>query len=185
MNSNSLLSITVFTILLCSSTLFAQLSVKYSVIGNGYTDAVSVPNEDLSSRVDTTYLSGTVGQTIISKSSDNSFALSHGFWYQLSKDIVTGIEEGELVPEIFELKQNYPNPFNPGTKIVFNLPKAVDVQLTIYNILGQEVGTLVDERLAAGEYDITFEARDLAAGLYFYRIQAGSFIETKKMLLVK
>ncbi|MEL6824426.1 MAG: T9SS type A sorting domain-containing protein, partial [Calditrichota bacterium] len=65
------------------------------------------------------------------------------------------------------------------------LPQATAVQLRIYNVLGQEVGTLVDETLQAGKYDIKFEARGLAAGLYFYRIQADRFVETRKMLLVK
>lgn len=170
-------------VMLSPVILSAQLRIDRSVIGNGYTQATDSVGEGLAANAN--FLDGTVGQMIIDKSTDSSFALSHGFWYQISKDIMTGIEDDGLNPETFELKQNYPNPFNPSTKIVFNLPKAIDVRLTIYNVLGQEVGTLVNEKLAAGKYDITFEARDLAAGLYFYRIQAGSFIETMKMLLVK
>ena len=165
------------------SILSAQLRIDRSVIGNGYTQATDSVGAGLSSSAN--FLDGTVGQMIIDKSSDSSFALSHGFWYQISKDIMTGIEEDELTPETFELKQNYPNPFNPSTTIVFNLPKASDVRLVIFNVLGQEVGTLVDDKLAAGKYDIKFEASNLAAGLYFYRIKAGDFVETKKMLLVK
>jgi len=180
--AKTIVFISLFTTLL-TSILSAQLRIDRSVIGNGYTQATDSVGAGLNNNAN--FLDGTIGQLIVDKSSDSSFALSHGFWYQISKDLVTGIEDNGVSPEAFELKQNYPNPFNPSTTIIFNLPKTSDVRLVIFNVLGQEVGTLVDDKLAAGKYDIKFEASSLAAGLYFYRIQAGDFVETKKMLLVK
>jgi len=153
----------------------SQTVLRSSVVGSGYTASTD----------SSTVLKGTLGQPVIFTAADTATIASQGFWYQISRDIVTGIDDEITVPEIYDLKQNYPNPFNPSTTIVFTLPKATDVQLRIYNVLGQEVGTLVDETLQAGQYDIKFEARGLAAGLYFYRIQADRFVETRKMLLVK
>ncbi|HXX64363.1 MAG TPA: T9SS type A sorting domain-containing protein, partial [Bacteroidota bacterium] len=85
----------------------------------------------------------------------------------------------------FALEQNYPNPFNPSTRIQFSIAKASMVQLKVYNILGQEVTTLVNEPLVAGVHTVTFDASRYASGVYLYKIVAGSFITTKKMLLLK
>jgi hypothetical protein len=88
-------------------------------------------------------------------------------------------------PKKFELTQNYPNPFNPSTTIRFNLPEAGNVKLIIYNILGQEIQTLVNEFKEAGVHTINFNADNLNSGLYIYKLEAGSFIQTRKMTLVK
>jgi hypothetical protein len=85
----------------------------------------------------------------------------------------------------FALEQNYPNPFNPTTTITFSIPTAETVTLKIYNIAGQEVATLVNERKDAGRYQFSFNASQLASGMYFYRIKAGSFEATKRMALLK
>ncbi len=85
----------------------------------------------------------------------------------------------------FRLEQNYPNPFNPATIISYQLPVSSEVSLKIYDLLGREVATLVNARQAAGRYDVRFNAASLASGVYFYRLSAGAFIETKKMMLVK
>jgi hypothetical protein len=85
----------------------------------------------------------------------------------------------------FELSQNCPNPFNPTTKIDFTLAKASDVKLTIYNVLGQKIATLVNSRMNAGPQSVVFNAGKFGSGVYFYRLDAGSFSSVKKMLLLK
>ena len=89
------------------------------------------------------------------------------------------------LPESFSLSQNYPNPFNPSTAISYSLPKSGNVILRVFNILGNEVATLVNEDKDAGQYKVEFDASNLSSGIYFYKIQAGSFAETKKMILLK
>jgi len=89
------------------------------------------------------------------------------------------------VPANFALHQNYPNPFNPSTKIKFVMPKSSFVNLKVYNVLGIEAATLVNEERPAGNYEVEFNATDLPSGVYFYRLQAGDFIETKKMILLR
>lgn len=91
---------------------------------------------------------------------------------------------GEL-PTEFALAQNYPNPFNPSTILKFNLPVASQVNLDIYNVLGQRVTTLVDARLEAGEHQYEWDGSSSSTGVYFYRIQTENNVETKKMILLK
>lgn len=94
-------------------------------------------------------------------------------------------EEATMVPDAFSLKQNYPNPFNPTTTITFTLPQASFVSLKVFNLLGQEVATLVNEKKNAGTHTLKFDGTGLASGVYFYRIIAGDFVETKKFVLIK
>ncbi len=89
------------------------------------------------------------------------------------------------VPREFILKQNYPNPFNPVTTIEYQLPERADVQLTIYNMLGQKVAVLINAEQNPGSYRITFNAQNLAAGVYIYRLKAGTFVQSRKMILLK
>jgi len=98
---------------------------------------------------------------------------------------ITGIEEITQIPKEFVLYQNYPNPFNPSTTIKFTISKTEYVNLTVYNLLGQKVKTLVSEEKNRGSYEVMFNALELPSGIYFYRIQAGNFVKTKKMMLVK
>ncbi len=98
----------------------------------------------------------------------------------------TGVNnEISSTAESFKLSQNYPNPFNPSTNISFNLPASGDVSLKVYNLLGQEVADLVNGRLNSGGHTVTFDASRLASGMYIYRLQAGSHLQTKKMMLIK
>ena len=97
----------------------------------------------------------------------------------------TGIDDDGQLPVEFSLEQNYPNPFNPSTRIAFELPTAATVKLTVFNLAGQEVAKLVNEQRNAGRHEITFEAGNLPSGIYFYRIQAGNYISTRKMMLVR
>jgi hypothetical protein len=92
---------------------------------------------------------------------------------------------GALVPAKYELNQNYPNPFNPTTKINFALPKDGFVKITIFDLLGREVRTLVNENKTAGYYSVDFSGDNLSSGFYFYKMESASFVETKKMMLIK
>jgi len=89
------------------------------------------------------------------------------------------------MPTSYALSQNYPNPFNPSTKIAFDLPVASHVELTIYNVLGQKVEMLVDGDMEAGSHEVTWDASPYSSGIYFYRISAKNFTETKKMMMLK
>lgn len=88
-------------------------------------------------------------------------------------------------PGVFFLYQNYPNPFNPSTKISYSLSNSSYVTLNVYNVLGQKVAVLVDEEKSAGNYEVTFEAKNLSSGVYFYKLQAGNSVQTEKMILSK
>jgi hypothetical protein len=89
------------------------------------------------------------------------------------------------MPLSFNLSQNYPNPFNPSTKIKYQIPELSFVTLKVYDVLGNEVAALVNEEKPVGSYELEFNATSLPSGIYFYRLQAGSFVETKKMVLLK
>ena len=124
-----------------------------------------------------------------SGSGGGSATLSSGF--TVGTGTATSVEQvpSSGSPATFALEQNYPNPFNPSTQIKYSLEKAVRVSLKIYNVLGNEVATLVDGPQEAGSHSITFStntgASNIATGVYFYRLQAGSFVSTKKLVLIK
>jgi len=98
-------------------------------------------------------------------------------------------EINNSIQQSFILNQNYPNPFNPSTTITYHLPKASNVVLKIYDVLGNEVATLVNEEKAPGTYEVMFNSessiRHPASGVYFYQLKAGDYLETKKMILLK
>ena len=98
----------------------------------------------------------------------------------------TGIEgNSKNIPFEYSLHQNFPNPFNPTTNIQFTIPKTEFVSLKIYNLLGQEISTLFSEKLKSGTYQYTLDASSLASGVYLYHLQAGEYVETKKMILLQ
>jgi hypothetical protein len=100
--------------------------------------------------------------------------------------LLTSVEwTDEILPKQFELYQNYPNPFNPVTHITYDLPVDTRVQLKIYDVLGREVATLVDEFQKAGVHNKTFDASGLSSGVYVYRIVTENFVKERKMVLVK
>lgn len=103
----------------------------------------------------------------------------------VSYGTITGVETDQTIPESFELAQNYPNPFNPSSTIKFQLSSSGKTTLTVYNMLGQIVQTLVDGFLNRGSYAVQFNGSGLASGVYFYRLQTDNFIQTKKMMLIK
>jgi hypothetical protein len=115
---------------------------------------------------------------------------SWDWWWAVDNVCVKGTGSGvnnnnSNIPTEYTLKQNYPNPFNPTTVISYALPKSGIVKLVVYDLLGREVKTLVNEFKAAGTYEITFDASGIASGLYFYRFEAGGFIDIKKIVLIK
>jgi photosystem II stability/assembly factor-like uncharacterized protein len=107
------------------------------------------------------------------------------YWLQLPAEQV-GVDEMVVqLPESFGLSQNYPNPLNPSTKINYSIPQTSFVKLKVYNILGKEIETLVNEEKPAGNYEVEFYANDLSSGVYFYRLEAGGFSDTKKFILLR
>ena len=103
---------------------------------------------------------------------------------QLVTEVVA--QQLEYKPEGFELLQNYPNPFNPSTTIAYSIPQSGFVELKVYNMLGREIQTVVNEFQQAGKYHFDFDASKLSSGVYFYQLKVGNrFSETKKMLYVK
>lgn len=98
---------------------------------------------------------------------------------------LVGVGESRGMPREFALEQNYPNPFNPSTHIAFTLPHAAFVRLTVHDVLGREVATLVSEELLPGAYERRFDATGFASGVYFYRMQAGGFVQTKRLVLLR
>ena len=107
-------------------------------------------------------------------------------WIAAVTPEVVGIQgNNNEIPSSFELKQNYPNPFNPQTTISFDIPEANSVKLEVFDMSGRSAGVLVNSDLKAGTYKFDFNAGELASGIYFYKLQVGSFIQTKKMIVLK
>ncbi len=106
-------------------------------------------------------------------------------WFQQSIGTTNTEEEKNNMPAQFVLEQNYPNPFNPTTSIRYQVSGSSNVSLEVYDVLGKEVTTLVNEEKPTGTYKVSFNASELSSGIYFYKLQAGSLVETKKMILMK
>lgn len=127
--------------------------------------------------------------TVDLKSEDNSVALKSvgGMDVYLAKfsSSVTSIERKNFTKTGFQLDQNYPNPFNPVTNITYSIKNPAKTSLTVYNILGEEVKSLVNEYKNPGKYIVSFDASDLASGIYFYKLQSGSLVQSRKMIVIK
>ena len=117
----------------------------------------------------------------VKQTDEIKFVISSGVQGQWTKDIRISVS----APERFELLQNYPNPFNPSTVIGYTVPRESFVTLKVYNVLGEEVTTLVQSTQQAGAYSATWDAVGFPSGVYFYRLQANDFHEIRKMLLMK
>ncbi|HET6273079.1 MAG TPA: T9SS type A sorting domain-containing protein [Bacteroidota bacterium] len=129
--------------------------------------------------------SATVYDLVIN-SSGYVFAGTGGGGVFRSVQSTTSVEQiDHELPTAFSLKQNYPNPFNPSTSIQFSVPRTEFVTLKIYNILGKDVATLVSKNLSAGTYETEWNAQGFPSGVYFYRLQAGAFIQIKKLILIR
>jgi hypothetical protein len=136
-------------------------------------------------------LSAFAGQTICIAFRYNMDISVNGLWCNIDNVFIgnhsaIGIQQiSNEIPRQFQLKQNYPNPFNPVTNIEFDIAKTSNVDLVIFNSLGQVVSTLVNQELRAGSYKYDFNASGLPSGSYFYRLTAGDYVKTNKMILVK
>ncbi len=106
--------------------------------------------------------------------------------YIIQNDLLLGMEDNTLpVPQNFTLEQNYPNPFNPVTTINYTLPVNSHVKLTVFDITGREIKTLVNQHQINGKHTVLFDASDLASGIYIYKLQAGSFAQSRKVILLR
>ncbi len=165
-----------FLILLFSATYMnAQHQIPFSVISSGGEKTAGA----------NFMLNQTIGEAFIDKSMNTFHQQYSGFWYVYKQSIITEIKPEDLLPTEFKLEQNFPNPFNPSTSIKYAVPEKSHVLIKIYNIVGEEVVLLADEEKDRGWYTISFNAPRLASGIYIYRMQAGNFISTRKMMLLK
>ena len=179
---------TLLTIFFIISSGWSQYQVEVPLIAGGAIIASSV------SGTNNYEVSATAGEVAVDFVSNSQYIMNFGFWHQYQ---ITGIENVNdlLLPKVFDLRQNYPNPFNPVTTIEYALPRVSEVTIEIYNILGQQVTKLVNEKQPAGYYNVRWRGLNssgsyVANGVYFYRMVAQSvegklFVKTKKMLFLK
>ncbi len=162
----------------------AQLQIPQSVLANGGTELTGSANS----------IVGTVGQPLIGVTSGSVHNLKGGFWYTQANAVIVNITSPGtgvgIQPKEYALYNNYPNPFNPSTNIQYDLPKASGVSLLIYNINGQEVMRWDESNVSPGYYEKTWNGRTQAgvpvsSGMYIYRLIAGDFVQTRKMVLLK
>jgi len=128
---------------------------------------------------------------VIGKDQTIYIGMHHGFWEQNLTNNLLVIKnkpnsvEDEETPTEFALYQNYPNPFNPSTRIKYQVASTEKVNLIVYDILGREIATLVNETKPVGNHEVEFDASKLPSGIFFYRLQSGDFTQTKKMMVIK
>ena len=133
-----------------------------------------------------TMIKSAVGQNFVGTMQQANTQVISGFLADtLFRSIFVAVKSSNELPNRYSLAQNYPNPFNPTTTIHFELPKESYVTLKIYNLLGQEVMTVLDEEKVAGRYDLKIDGTSLASSVYFYRLVTGDYVSTKKFLLLK
>jgi len=161
-----------------------SINIVFSSLGTAdtiTTDTLTVAS--ISFKKLTSFDSTSIYPTLVQFFSPSSSTLwTVGNWKDYQPTIVANTPTS---PEKFELMQNFPNPFNPTTTIKYQIPSSSLVTLKIYNILGQEIATLVNEMQNSGSYTVQFNAVRLASGIYLYSLHAGSYIKTKKMILMK
>ncbi len=161
------------------------------------TDGVAISTAVKDQNTPTIVPNGSGGAIITWGDKRNDFISAYDIYTQMVNSNgflgeVSDIDEESDIVMSFDMLQNYPNPFNPSTKIKYSIPsvisneeRSLNVLLRVYDILGNEVATLVNEEKPAGNYEIEFNASKLSSGVYFYQIKAGDFIKTKKMILLR
>jgi hypothetical protein len=156
----------------------AQYLIKNSTITNG-----------CGTQANTQYrLTATVGQPIIGTMTGGgspSYGSIIGFWYARQSFTTVGVANGKELPTEFRLDQNYPNPFNPTTVVSCQWPVVSHVRIAVYDILGREVAVLIDDLKEAGRYQVMWNAKDCASGVYVCRMNAGAYTMSRKMILAK
>jgi hypothetical protein len=167
----------IFVILVFPTKLLSQNSaIRWSTFDMGFAMSVS----------SNTLVKSAVGQGFVGTIQQGNTRIESGFFADtLIRRTITSAVKELLVPLTYLLRQNFPNPFNPSTNISFSLPTRSFVSLKVIDLLGREVATIVSEEMSAGNYSRQWNANGFSSGVYFYRLQAGSFIETKKLILLR
>jgi hypothetical protein len=161
--------------LLLSSFTFSQPDLKANVVSAG--GSISV-NSNYN-------LNGSLGQSGIGLVLNSNYTHRAGFWENVYF-ILTDVDDSESeLPISFGISQNYPNPFNPTTTIKYSVPEESFVSIRVYDILGRLVTSLVEEEQTIGYYEVKFNAINIASGAYFYRMEAGDFVDIKKLIILK
>jgi hypothetical protein len=168
----------------------SEFRLKFLMLGNNNSPIYSIETLSLDSLNSGTFYMDSLGIDIkkiimVVMNIDSSLGENDRASYTYSAESLVSVDDATENNFTFNLWQNYPNPFNPVTKINYSIPEMSNVRIKVYDNLGNEVTTLVNKDQNAGIYNIEFDGKGLASGIYFYRLQAGDFIETKKMILLK
>jgi hypothetical protein len=169
--------ITSFSCLMSVPVCAQNATVQWSALSEGFALLQPTGNQSLAI---------SAGQPFVGMSSGAGKVLESGFLvHSRLRGILVSVPEQDELPTEFRLEQNYPNPFNPNTRIVYGIPSREFVELRVFDVLGREVATLVNEMKTPGEYAVDWDTRGLASGVFFYRLQAGRYVNAKKMTLVR
>ena len=169
-----MVSILALSLILGGRIMFSQ-SVEWSFFPSGFGFSQSA----------TATLISSVGEPFVGFSQIGSTSIYSGSLFR-NIVIITGLRENKnQLPHEYALYQNYPNPFNPSTTVRYDLPRTTFVTLSIFDVLGRQISTIVEEEKPAGAYQVNVYAPNLPSGVYFYRLQARDFVKTKKFVLLR
>lgn len=173
--TKSLLFIMVFILLFTFPSFSQDSKINWSSFGGG--SGISNSGNSV--------ITSSVGISFSGSSANGSSSILSGFLTNYSIIITDIKDDHQIIPTVYKLNQNYPNPFNPSTIINYQIPEEGFITLKVYDIIGKEVKTLINENKPAGSYNVKFDASDLSSGIYIYRIRANNFVQSRKMLLIK